>query len=123
MTATRDEIIAEIEAARCLIKYHEERLALHDRYFPEGSTDEAGRFYRVRPRIAFRKILEERGRGMTEEELLQAFVDGDGIRGKKRGIANPREALKALLETRAKNPAFKKVNGLVGLPEWGEDKF
>ncbi len=125
MPYTKEEVLEEVSRLRKELRKAEailETIEGIDQENLEGRTGLAMRFYGLRPQIAIDTMLPERDRGMTAEDLIQGYVDGGGTIGKKRDSTkpnNPRIAIEKLLNT----GKLKKVGKLIGLPNWGPEKF
>lgn len=120
----RDQIIeeiarlgAELKAARAMLEAHDRHAPPHR--YPDGTKD---RFFGVRPQIAFFDLLREKGSPMSVAELTQRYVDGGGTRGKKRDEKQPNN-VRISLEKLLKNGVLQQRDGLIGLPEWDDDKY
>jgi len=75
-------------------------------------------FYRVRPLTAIKMTLRQGG-PQTQEALTQRLIEGGITIGKKRAEHNIRISIEKTL----RNGTLKQVGGLLGLPEWSDDKF
>lgn len=114
----REEVIQMLEESKKEVKALEKVLQALDRSGLEKRTGSAMRFYQVRPSTAIKILLREGGPD-TQEALTQKLIDGGVIEGKKRTIHNIRLSFEKVLE----NGTLKKVGDLIGLPQWGPEKF
>jgi hypothetical protein len=81
-------------------------------------TGTAMRFYQMRPLMAIKMVLHEKG-PQTQAQLMKELEDGGIAIGNKRGMHNPRISLEKTL----RNGSLQQVGDLIGLPEWKEEKF
>jgi len=115
---SRDEVILKVEELKKELKTWQKVLQVLDRSGMAERTGTAMRFYQVRPIIAIKMILRQRG-AQTQEALTKEMVDGGITIGKKRSVHNPRVSIEKTL----KNGTLKRVGDLIGLPQWGPEMF
>ncbi len=103
------------------LKRYEATMAFFDgQVVPSRAPEE--RFVAMTPRRAIRIVLSEAGRGMAQEEITKILVDGGVTKGKKRDAKQPNN-VRIAFERLLKNGSLKQVGNLIGLPDWGDDKF
>lgn len=111
-----DRKIAEAEQALAGLK-HARTVYLKREVQRAGQA--STRFYRWAPIDAIKLTLEERGVAMSQTELHQILVDGGITIDRARGEGNIRLSFKESL----KLGRLVEKNEVIGLPEWGDDKF
>jgi hypothetical protein len=115
---TRDEILLKLEESEREVKTWKKILQVLDRSKLLDQTGANMRFSRVRPQVAIKMVLNEKG-PQTQEALMRALESGGIALGKKRGLHNSRISIEKTLRT----GALQQFGDLIGLPEWSEDKF
>lgn len=118
---SRDEVIETIEKLKKEMKTWQRVLQVLDRSNMEKRTGSAMRFYQVRPGIAIKMVLREKG-PLTQEAIIQELVDGGNTVGKKRDGDKPHN-VRLSIEKTLKTGSLVKVGDLIGLPEWPAEKF
>ena len=78
----------------------------------------------LKPIQAVMGILEERGRPMPEDEIVEALVEGGWLGGNKRAALTLHKSIKIHTHgTGAQTHQIKHVNGLIGLYAWDHILF
>lgn len=69
------------------------------------------------------QYLETRKHAATEDEIVEAMVKVGAAAGRRDSVRQIRDSINANMAPRHRTPKLKRVNKLVGLFEWGDDKF
>jgi hypothetical protein len=87
---------------------------------PSNGGDPTTRFFNVRPLLAARQVLAERGKPIPLDELKQILIDGGIMVGKKRGIHNINKSIE--ISVGINELTDSGTHHLIGLPEWKKPK-
>lgn len=118
---TKEETILEIERLKQELKTAEKVLRAIEDSAISKQTGEAVRFYRVRPLMAIKLLLREKG-PQTQESLTEQMIAGGLTIGKKRDANKPNN-IRLSFEKTLRNGTLQQVGDLIGLPEWGPEIF
>jgi hypothetical protein len=123
MESIEERLMAEI--AELSVELRSRQAALQAFRRVRGSTaleatgNPGTRYVDKRPLVAITEILQERGHGMKQEDLIQAVVDGGGALGKKRGHHN----IRISIEISFRIGKLRQVGDSIGMPDWGDERF
>jgi hypothetical protein len=117
-----DDLDRQIERMEAQLKLLKSLRAGHKKLvdMPQGESSPATRFYNMRPLIAVRQILTERGKPIPLDELRQILIEGGITIGKKRGVHNINKGIEISVGIDELTSTGK--NELIGLPEWQKKK-